>query len=652
MTGRTIGNYRVIERLGEGGMGKVYRALDLMIEREVALKSLRPEIASQPGVLDRFRSEAVLLARLNHPAIAQLYTFFKEGDEFHMVMEYVAGETLERVLQNRGALPWPVALSCMTQLLEGLSHAHSLGILHRDLKPANVILTPGGKVKIMDFGIAQALGGSRLTREGRIIGTLEYLAPERIQGKPADVRSDVYSAGILLYEMLTGNVPFGGDSEYELLTAQVHRRPPSPRELGIELPPAVEAALMTALEKDPARRPSSAASFAAVLAALTSSSPTEQPAEPKPVPKATRLATEPARRRPSRPLWIGLIAAGAVAASALLAGGLMLLRQPQRAPAPPETASSQPAAVAPPQPEVPMTPAPVPLPEPAPAEPIVSILPWAAKAPAPTPSAASRNGSAPAPKATARDTRDRDPRDGALAALDETDGPAKGEPGSRPIHLAGVLAALKVGARPAIGDIREAIARRGVNFLLTPGNREVLRPAGATPELLRDIERNYRAPEQPVFVQATPAPEPTAPQERTGQSPGPGRHVRSLSDVRKLYVAPAEYGLDQEIREELIRQIGNRFELVPSASAADGLLRVTVEEQRGGTISRAGRFLGVNDRARVRAIILEAGTTHILWEQAAGDRKPIAGAFRGESRKRLAERIVKELRQDLERSAN
>jgi serine/threonine-protein kinase len=289
MTGRTIGNYQVIEKLGEGGMGTVYRAVDTMVQREVALKSLKPEIAAQPTVLERFRSEAVILARLNHPAIAQLYTFFKDGDQLYMVMEYVPGETLEHVIRAGGAMPWPRALALVRQVLDGLGHAHELGILHRDLKPANIMLTPSGKPKLMDFGIAQALGGPRLTREGRLIGTLEYVAPERVQGKPADVRSDLYSVGVLLYEMLTGRLPFESDSDYELMQAQVQKQAPALGELGIAVPPAVEQALAKALEKDPERRYSDAAEFAAALGALLPSAPAAAGPVPSPL-KETRLA--------------------------------------------------------------------------------------------------------------------------------------------------------------------------------------------------------------------------------------------------------------------------------------------------------------------------------------------------------------------------
>lgn len=291
MTGRTIGNFRVADKLGEGGMGTVYRAVDTRAQREVALKFLRPEIAGQPGVLDRFRSEAATLAKLKHPAIAHLDTFFRDGDDFCMVMEFVPGETLETVMQGRGAMPWQEALPLVRQILEGIAHAHDLRILHRDLKPANIIITPAGKPKLMDFGVVQALGGARLTRDGRLIGTLAYVAPERVQGKPASVRSDLYSVGVLLYEMLTGRLPFETGSDYELLLAQVQKNPPAPRELGIDLPSAAEACVMKAMEKDPTRRYASAIEFAGMLGALAPaiSEPTGLATENEPPARASRL---------------------------------------------------------------------------------------------------------------------------------------------------------------------------------------------------------------------------------------------------------------------------------------------------------------------------------------------------------------------------
>jgi serine/threonine-protein kinase len=294
MIGQTIGSYRIEQKIGEGGMGAVYRGRDLMLEREVAIKALRPELARQPELVARFRTEAVTLAKLNHSNIAMLYNFVRHGDDFFMMMEFVRGRTLEEVLRQEGALKVERAVQLFCQALDGIAHAHSLGVVHRDIKPANVMLTSGGEVKAMDFGIARVLGTARQTKTGRLLGTLEYMPPEQMRGQETDARADIYSLGILLYEMLTGRVPFQCDSDYELMRAQVEEQPPSPREFNGGIPLPVELAILRALAKDPEARFQSAAEFRAVLisavpAAAFKPEPV-QAAAAGPVMKATRVA--------------------------------------------------------------------------------------------------------------------------------------------------------------------------------------------------------------------------------------------------------------------------------------------------------------------------------------------------------------------------
>src|SRR5215468_5816484 len=207
MINTVVGNYKIVEKIGEGGMGAVYKGVDLMLEREVAIKALRPELARQPDVVERFRAEAVTLARLNHPNIATLFSFLRQGDDYFMVMEFVRGETLESLLRRAGAMPLDRATTVFCQALEGIDHAHKMGIIHRDIKPANMMLTQSGSIKVMDFGIARVLGTARITRQGSVIGTVEYMSPAQVRGQDTDARSDIYSLGILLYEMLTGRVP-------------------------------------------------------------------------------------------------------------------------------------------------------------------------------------------------------------------------------------------------------------------------------------------------------------------------------------------------------------------------------------------------------------------------------------------------------------
>jgi serine/threonine-protein kinase len=265
MIGYVVGNYKITEKIGEGGMGAVFKGIDMMLEREVAIKMLRPELASQPQVVERFRSEAVTLAKLNHPNIATLFSFLRQGEDFFMVMEYVRGETLDSVIRKHGAMSIERAIAMFCQALEGIEHAHRLDIIHRDIKPANMMLTDTGTIKVMDFGIARVLGTSRLTRQGSIVGTIEYMSPEQVRGEETDARSDIYSLGILLYEMLTGRVPFQSDSEFALMKSQIEDAPTPPRSFAMHIPLVVEQAIMRSLAKKPDARYQTAGEFRAVL---------------------------------------------------------------------------------------------------------------------------------------------------------------------------------------------------------------------------------------------------------------------------------------------------------------------------------------------------------------------------------------------------
>ena len=269
MIGQEVGSYKITDKIGEGGMGSVFKGIDVMLEREVAIKMLRSELASQSDVVERFRTEAVTLAKLNHPNIAILYSFLREGDDYFMVMEYVRGETLDEVLRKSGAISCERAVSLFCKALEGIDHAHRLGIIHRDIKPANMMLTETGELKVMDFGIARVLGTSRLTKHGNIIGTIEYMSPEQVRGDETDTRSDIYSLGILLYEMLTGHVPFNSKSEFELMRAQIEDAPTPPTVLVSEIPLPLEQAIMRSLAKKPEARFQTANEFRAHLLTTT-----------------------------------------------------------------------------------------------------------------------------------------------------------------------------------------------------------------------------------------------------------------------------------------------------------------------------------------------------------------------------------------------
>lgn len=260
-----IDNYKIVEKIGEGGMGEVYKGVDVMLEREVAIKLLRPELSSRDDIVQRFRSEAIALGRLNHPNIAAVYNFGRIHDQFYMALEFVNGETLDAVIKKEGSLTWQTAVQYAIAILEGLDHAHKFNIVHRDIKPSNVIITGQNTVKILDFGIARILEKARLTKTGHLIGTLEYVSPEQIQGKETDARSDIYSVGVVLYEMLTGHIPFEKNTEYDLIKSQIEEKPKSPRTFSSKIPAQIEQLALKALEKKPEKRFSSALEFSKEL---------------------------------------------------------------------------------------------------------------------------------------------------------------------------------------------------------------------------------------------------------------------------------------------------------------------------------------------------------------------------------------------------
>jgi eukaryotic-like serine/threonine-protein kinase len=259
---RAIGQYQITERLATGGAGEVYAGIDTKVGREVAIKFLRPELASDPNWVDRFLAEAKSLGRLNHPNIATLYALPQEDDHVCMIMELVRGRTIEQIIEDRrGPLGTRESLAILGQVADGLSYAHEEGVIHRDIKPSNLMVTESGRVKIMDFGIARVRGSDRMTRVGSAVGTALYMSPEQFDGLEGDERSDIYSLAIVLYELLAGAPPFKGTNEFELSRAHRGTRPAPliPRIAGVE--PPLESAIMTALSKRPEQRFPSMRSF-------------------------------------------------------------------------------------------------------------------------------------------------------------------------------------------------------------------------------------------------------------------------------------------------------------------------------------------------------------------------------------------------------
>jgi serine/threonine-protein kinase len=266
-TSRRIGDYEILGVLGKGGMGKVFKVRNVISDRIEAMKILLPDLAGSQDLADRFLREIKVLASLNHPNIASLQTALTLNNQLVMVMEYVEGMTLGERLEQ-GPISPTEAVNYSEQVLGALSYAHRRNVIHRDIKPANMMLTPEGVVKLMDFGIARSSGDTGLTMAGTTIGSLYYMSPEQVKGETTDARSDLYSLGVSLYEMVTGQRPFRADSDYSIMAAHVQELPRPPVELRSDLPAALNEIILTAIAKEPGRRFQSADAFRNALSSL------------------------------------------------------------------------------------------------------------------------------------------------------------------------------------------------------------------------------------------------------------------------------------------------------------------------------------------------------------------------------------------------
>ncbi len=246
--------YEIIKSIGEGGMANVYLAYDTILDRNVAIKVLRGDLANDEKFVRRFQREALSASSLSHPNIVAMYDVGEDDGLYYIVMEYVEGKTLKQLLKKRGSLTLSEAIDIMLQLTDGMAHAHDSYIVHRDLKPQNIMIQDDGQIKITDFGIAMALNSTQLTQTNSVMGSVHYLPPEQAAGKGATIKSDIYSMGIIFYELLTGELPFKGDSAVEIALKQMKEPLPDVHKLNNDIPQSIENIILKATAKNPKNR--------------------------------------------------------------------------------------------------------------------------------------------------------------------------------------------------------------------------------------------------------------------------------------------------------------------------------------------------------------------------------------------------------------
>lgn len=337
--GQVVGDYEILEAIGSGGMGHVYRVRNVISNRVEALKALQPAMMAEPDFSARFSAEIRTLAAFDHPNIAQLRTAFQFNGEQLMVMEFVEGSTLDKLARG-GAMPASEVVPIVLQVLSALSYAHGRGVVHRDIKPANIMVTARGNVKLMDFGIAKSASENQMTQPGSTFGSFYYMSPEQVRGGAVDGRSDIYSVGVVLYELLTGRRPFQADNTFELLNQHLNENPQPPVAINPQVPQALNDLVLMAMSKEPAGRFQSADAFAKALqsvsatAVMTAPMPAAHTADrvsqAAPVSQSVRSVPPPSTagmqqaisRKPNRTLWVvaGALAVVVVFIAALTIG--------------------------------------------------------------------------------------------------------------------------------------------------------------------------------------------------------------------------------------------------------------------------------------------------------------------------------------------
>jgi len=291
-TGTTFARrYQIIEELGRGGMGRVYKAMDTEINEKVALKLITPEIAKDKNTIERFRNELKFARKIRHKNVCQMYDLSKEEESYYITMEYVRGDDLKGMIRRMGGFSAPQAITIAKQVCNGLAEAHKLGVIHRDLKPQNIMIDQDGNARIMDFGIARSLKGKGITGAGVMIGTPDYMSPEQVEGKETDQRSDIYSLGVILFEMVTGQTPFQGDTPFTIGVKHKSEIPQNPQELNNQISDELSQVILRCLEKDKEKRFQNAQDLQNDLQNIEKGLPTAEKIRPDKKPLTSREFT-------------------------------------------------------------------------------------------------------------------------------------------------------------------------------------------------------------------------------------------------------------------------------------------------------------------------------------------------------------------------